>query len=394
MKDLLNKMFSPLFIKRVKKFKNIKRGYYSFLLILFIYLISFLSEFFINSKAIIVKFDNKIFFTLYNDVKLKKDIYSKAVDYRRNYLNIKEYYEQNKNIKPDEEKLNELKLQYEIYNEIKNAYVSYRFLKDVFRNQNRGDYAFLVLYPFGPNENLLDELDSRNPPTKPDLRNIMGTDDRGRDVFARLVYGFRISMSFSLILTFFAYLIGTIYGSTMGYFGGRIDFFGMRFIEIWSSIPFLYMVMIISATLQPNFMLLIIIISLFSWIGMAWYIRAEFLKEKSKEYVQAAISIGVKDNKIIFKHILPNSLTPMVTFLPFTVISGIFSLVSLDFLGFGLPEPTPSWGELLSQGTRNLNYWWLTVSPVSAMFLTLILITFIGEAIREAFDPVEYSRLR
>lgn len=388
MKDFYKKekfyyrILPPLFVKRLQKFKQIKRGYYSFLIILFLYIFSFFSEFFINNRPLLVKFDGKYYFTVYSDVKLKKDIYKKAIEAKEKYFNS----EQNS--------IEALKQNYLIYNEIKESFKSYRLLKTVFQKQKRGDFAILPIYPYGPNENLLDELDNRNPPTKPDRKNILGTDDRGRDVFARMVYGFRISMSFSLILTFFIYLIGISYGAIMGYFGGKIDFFGMRFIEVWSSIPFLYMVMIISAFMTPNFILLIFILSLFSWVGMAWYVRAEVLKEKGKEYVQAAIAIGVSDFKIIFKHILPNSLTPLVTFLPFTIISGIASLVSLDFLGFGLPEPTPSWGEMLNQGTRNLNYWWLTVSPVSAIFITLLLITFIGEAIREAFDPVEYSRLR
>lgn len=382
-----SKILSPLFIKRLKKFKNIKRGYYSFLIIIFLYIFSFFSEFFVNNRPLFVKFDGVFYFTVYNDVKLKRDIYNKALLSRELYLKLK-------NEADSSNKLEKIYEDYESYNEIKDAFKSYRILNTVFKKQKRGDFLFLPIYPYGPNENLLDELGDRNPPTAPDTRNILGTDDRGRDVFARMIYGFRISISFSLILTFFVYFIGILYGAIMGYFGGKIDFLGMRFIEIWSSIPFLYMVMIISAFMMPNFILLIFILSIFSWVGMAWYVRAEVLKEKSKEYVQAAVVIGLSDVKIIFKHILPNSLTPLVTFLPFTVISGIGSLVSLDFLGFGLPEPTPSWGEMLSQGTRNLNYWWLTVSPVSCIFLTLLLITFIGEAIREAFDPVEYSRLR
>jgi microcin C transport system permease protein len=152
--------------------------------------------------------------------------------------------------------------------------------------------------------------------------------------------------------------------------------------------------MVLSSIMIPNFTILIVILSLFGWLSMARYIRAEFLREKSNDYVQAAIAVGVSDRKIILSHILPNSLTPVISFLPFTIISGIAILASLDFLGFGLPEPTPSWGQLLSQGVSNLSSWWLTFSPMAAMFITLMLIAFIGEAVREALDPKIYSRMK
>jgi len=209
-----------------------------------------------------------------------------------------------------------------------------------------------------------------------------------------LVYGFRIYMSFSLLLTLTSYIIGILFGAILGYYGGKVDFLGLRFIEIWASIPFLFTVMVISSIMIPDFTILVVILSLFYWISMARYIRAEFLREKSKDYVQAAMAIGVSDRRIILSHILPNSLTPVISFLPFTIIAGIAVLASLDFLGFGLPEPTPSWGQLLSQGISNLSSWWLTLSPMAAMFLTLILIAFIGEAVREALDPKIYSRMR
>jgi microcin C transport system permease protein len=385
--------FSPLFIKKIRKFKSFKRGYYSLLIIGIAYFLSFFAEFIINGKALLVKFDGKKFVTLYSDVSLKKYIFSKAIEAKENYLRYKNLPGTDTlNLK--DAKLSTLKAEYELYDRIKKDFDNHRVLREIFKEQKRGDWLLLAPYPYGPNENLLDELGDRNPPTGPDRRNFLGTDDRGRDVFARLVYGFRIYMTFSLLLTLASYIIGIFFGAILGYYGGKVDFLGLRFIEIWASIPFLFTVMVISSIMIPNFAILIVILSLFYWISMARYIRAEFLREKSNDYVQAAQAIGVSDRKIILSHILPNSLTPVISFLPFTIISGIAVLASLDFLGFGLPEPTPSWGQLLSQGISNLSSWWLTLSPMVAMFLTLILIAFIGEAIREALDPKIYSRMR
>ena len=200
--------------------------------------------------------------------------------------------------------------------------------------------------------------------------------------------------------------IGVTAGALLGYFGGKLDILGVRLIEIWSSLPFLYTIIIVSSivvpiylpgrnlVLQPSFWLLIFILTAFDWMGITYYVRGEFYREKSKDYVGAAISMGASDRSIIFKHILPNALTPIVSFAPFMVVGNIGALVALDFLGFGLPAPTPSWGELIGQGVENLTKWWLVFFPLAAMFVTLLLIVFIGEAVREAFDPKEYSRLR
>ena len=393
MNKIRKSFFSPLFIKRIKKFRSFKRGYYSLLIIGITYLLSFFAEFIINGQAILVKFDGKKFITLYSAVSLKKDIFAKAIKAKEDYLAYKSSLGID-TLTGKNEKLISLKGKYELYDRIKKDFDNHRALKKIFGRQKRGDWVLLAPYPYGPNENLLDELGDENPPTGPDGKHFLGTDDRGRDVLARLVYGFRIYMTFSLLLTITSYMIGIFFGSLLGYYGGKVDFLGLRFIEIWASIPFLFTVMVISSVMIPNFAILIIILSLFYWISMARYIRAEFLREKSKDYVQAAIAVGVSDKKIILSHILPNSLTPVISFLPFTIISGIAVLASLDFLGFGLPEPTPSWGQLLSQGISNLSSWWLTLSPMAAMFLTLILIAFIGEAVREALDPKVYSRMR
>jgi microcin C transport system permease protein len=221
-----------------------------------------------------------------------------------------------------------------------------------------------------------------------------------------LAYGFNISMTFAILVMVAGYAVGIGVGAALGYFGGRLDIIAQRGIEIWSSLPFLYTIIIISSVivpvyfpgrnqiLQPSLWLLIAILSAFDWMGITYYVRGEFYREKAKDYVGAAIAGGVSETRIMFSHILPNALTPVVSFLPFTIVANISSLVALDFLGFGLPAPTPSWGELIGQGMNNLTKWWIVFYPLGALFLTLLLVVFIGEAVREAFDPKEYSRLR
>jgi microcin C transport system permease protein len=208
------------------------------------------------------------------------------------------------------------------------------------------------------------------------------------------MYGFNTSISFAIDVSAFSYLIGIIIGAILGYYAGKVDIIGQRAIEIWSTLPFFYLIIIISSIVQPNFMILAVILTLFGWMSITYYIRGEFYREKSREYVQAAVSMGAKNRVIIMKHVLPNSLVPIISFLPFAIVANINSLVALDYLGFGLPPPTPSWGELMNQGLSDITKWWLLTTPVAALFLTLLAIVFIGEAIREAFDPKVYSRLR
>ena len=223
----------------------------------------------------------------------------------------------------------------------------------------------------------------------------MGTDNQGRDVLARLIYGFRISITFALIVTVLSYTIGIFMGGILGFYGGKIDLFGLGIIEIYSSIPFLFVLMILGNFIKPNiYILASMMVILSGWVGICWYIRGEFYREKAKDYVSAAISMGQSNIKVMFKHILPNALTPVITFAPFAIIGYISGLVSLDYLGFGLQPPAPSWGELFSQGAANLQYWHLVIFPMVAMGGTLFLITFIGEGVREAFDPKVHSRLR
>jgi len=236
----------------------------------------------------------------------------------------------------------------------------------------------------------------RVPPNAPDSarRHYLGTDSQGRDVASRLLYGFRVSIFFALILTVIGQVIGTFIGSLQGYLGGRFDIVSQRLIEILISIPFLYVVIILAALLTPTFWLLVGIMAIFQWVGITFYMRTEMYREKTKEYCLAAKSYGASHFRIIFRHLLPNCLTPLVTFTPFAVVGAIFALTALDYLGYGLPAPTPSWGQLIDQALlpENRDKLWLTLAPFAAISITLILVVFIGESVREAFDPKRYAK--
>jgi microcin C transport system permease protein len=223
-------------------------------------------------------------------------------------------------------------------------------------------------------------------PAPPSSHNLLGTDDRGRDVFARLVYGFRISVWFAFALTAVGVLIGITTGAVQGYFSGKLDLFMQRVIEVWSSMPELYLLIIFASIFQPSIWLLIVLLSLFGWMGLSDYVRAEFLRGRNMDYVRAARAMGQTDFAIMKRHLLPNSMTPVITFLPFRVSGSILSLTSLDFLGLGVPPSTPSLGELLSQGKENIEAWWLSLSTFIVLVGTLMLLIFIGEALREALD--------
>lgn len=351
-----------LFRKRLRKFRRIKRGYYSFLLVAGAYLFSFLLPLVMSNQPLAIKYNGGYYFPIFRFY--PASTFDQAV-----------YGE------PD-----------------------YRELKRQFQSKGSGNWVLLPPYPYSPNESLLNLAES--PPNRPSREHPFGTDNRGRDVLVRLAYGFNISLSFALLVTIFSEAVGTIAGALLGYFGGKLDIIGQRIIEVWSSLPFLYTIIIISSIivpvylpgrtllLQPSFWLLVVVLALFEWVSITYYIRGEFYREKAKDYVGAAIATGVSEPKIMFRHILPNALTPLVSFAPFVVVANIGSLVALDFLGFGLPAPTPSWGELIGQGMENLTNWWLVVFPLFAMFITLLLVVFVGESVREAFDPKEFSQLQ
>lgn len=224
-------------------------------------------------------------------------------------------------------------------------------------------------------------------PAGPSKENWLGTDDRGRDLLAQLIYGFRVSVLFGLALTFIGVVLGVLAGAVQGFFGGKTDLAMQRFIEIWGAMPELYLLIIFSAVFAPSVSILLVLLSLFGWMGLSDYVRAEFLRNRQLDYVRAARAMGLSNWQIIWRHVLPNSLTPVVTFLPFRMSAAILALTSLDFLGLGVPPGTPSLGELLSQGKNNIDAWWISLSTFAVLVLTLLLLTFTGDALRDALDP-------
>ena len=253
-----------------------------------------------------------------------------------------------------------------------------------------GNWALYTLNPYGPDT--LNYFAKTPNPSGPTRYNWLGTDDRGRDMVAQLLYGFRVSVLFALALTVTGVLLGMVTGAIQGFFGGKTDLAFQRFIEIWGSMPELYLLIIFSAVFAPSLSLLLILLSLFGWMGLSDYVRAEFLRNRQLDYVKAARALGVGNWQIIWRHILPNSLTPVVTFLPFRMSAAILSLTSLDFLGLGVPPGTPSLGELLSQGKNNIDAWWISLSTFAVLVMTLLLLTFMGDALRDALDPRKADR--
>ena len=383
--------------KRIKRFKSMKRGYYSLLILIIFYAISLLGPLWMNNKPLIIKYENKYYSPAIMDF----------IDFIPG-INYPLYEAKNFN-----QKINSIE-------------ADFRLLDKQFENENNGNFVIMPLYPYHPHEDLKDELDEiftdlngdgqynlnepfidengdgnwnpNNPPTLPDGfggRHLLGTDNTGRDVFTRLIDGYRISITFALIVTTLSYIIGIIIGAALGFFAGKIDLFGVRLMEVFSAMPFLFIMMILASFMKPNlFLLASLSVLLKGWIGITYYIRGEFYREKSKDYVSAAVSLGASNWQVMFKHILPNSLTPIITWAPFSIIGDISTLVSLDFLGYGLRPPTSSWGNLLSQAAENLDYWHMLIFPVIVLTVTIYMITFISEAVREAFDPKVYSRLR
>ncbi|WP_339387764.1 ABC transporter permease [Vibrio caribbeanicus] len=224
-------------------------------------------------------------------------------------------------------------------------------------------------------------------PSAPDRTNLLGTDDKGRDVLARVIYGFRISVLFGFILTVISSIIGVFVGATQGYYGGKIDLFGQRFIEVWSGMPTLFLLIILSSFVEPNFWWLLGIMVAFSWMSLVGIVRAEFLRCRNFDYVRAAHAMGVNDRRIMLRHMLPNAMVASLTMMPFILSGSVTTLTSLDFLGFGLPTGSPSLGELLAQGKANLQAPWLGLSAFFVLSIMLTLLVFIGEAVRDAFDP-------
>lgn len=253
-----------------------------------------------------------------------------------------------------------------------------------------GSWAVYAPNPYGPRT--LNYFASKPNPAAPSTENFFGTDDRGRDLLAQLIYGFRVSVLFALALTAIGVVLGVLAGAIQGYFGGKTDLAFQRFIEIWGSMPELYLLIIFSAIFAPSVALLLVLLSLFGWMGLSDYVRAEFLRNRQMDYVRSARALGVSNVQIMWRHILPNSMVPVVTFLPFRMSAAILALTSLDFLGLGVPPGTPSLGELLSQGKANVDAWWISMSTFGVLVLTLLLLTFMGDALRDALDPRKADR--
>jgi microcin C transport system permease protein len=245
-----------------------------------------------------------------------------------------------------------------------------------------------VLYPLNRYHHRTVNYFAKNPaPAPPSADNLLGTDDKGRDLLARLIYGFRISVVFALLVAGLCTLMGVLYGALQGYFAGWTDIAMERVKEVWGSMPQLYMLIIFAALFYPSFSLLVVLLSLFGWLGLASYVRAEFLRNRTLDYVRAARALGQSNRQIIWRHILPNSMTPVVTLVPFEMAAAIGALTSLDFLGLGVPPGTPSLGELLNQAKENLDAWWIAITTFSVLVAMLMLLVMIGDALRDALDP-------
>ena len=253
-----------------------------------------------------------------------------------------------------------------------------------------GNWVIYAPNPYGPKT--LNYFAKEPNPSRPTRDNWLGTDDRGRDLLAQLIYGFRVSVLFALALTFTGVVLGVLSGALQGYFGGKVDLAFQRFMEVWGSMPELYLLIIFSAVFAPSIALLLVLLSLFGWLGLSDYVRAEFLRNRQLDYVRAARAMGLSPWQIIIRHVLPNSMTPVVTFLPFRMSAAILALTSLDFLGLGVPPGTPSLGELLSQGKNNIDAWWISLSTFTVLVTTLLLLTFMGDALRDALDPRKADR--
>ena len=333
---------SPITRRRIIQFKANRRGFWSLWIFLGIFLISLFAEGVANDKPLLVIFEDRLYFPVIETV-LESEYggeFATEAEYRDDY--VRELIE------------------------------------------NKGSIHWpLIRYSYDTiNYNLPSPA-----PSFPTNENWIGTDDQGRDVVARLIYGFRISVIFGLVLTILSSIVGVAAGAIQGYFGGRIDILGQRFIEIWSGLPVLFLLIILSSFVEPNFWWLLLIMLLFSWMGLVGVVRAEFLRGRNLEYVRAARALGMSHIRIMSRHILPNAMVATMTFMPFILSGSITTLTALDFLGFGLPPGSPSLGELLAQGKANLHAPWLGISGFAVISLQLSLLVFIGEGVRDAFDP-------
>ncbi len=385
---------------RLGVFKNDRRAYYSFLILAFLFVISLPAELICNIRPLLIVVEGKPYFPIaltYSEKDFGGTLPSEP-DYKsKNFSNLlsgvaaTSYSGEGTGLGLD---LDDFEDEVSA-SEIKSTPATNNSPRDFWMlwPPVRYDYKYIPTESItgnvvlaAPYKTKTHDGESFHPSSWAD-GHYLGTDDRGRDVLARLIYGFRISMVFGVSLAITGTLIGCLIGGTQGFFGGWVDLGGQRLTEIWGSIPRLYILIILSSFLVPSALLLFLILNLTAWMGIAAYIRAEFLKIRNYEFVKAAKSLGVSDFKIMRRHILPNALTPVVTFFPFEVTAGILALVSLDFLNLGVPSPAPSLGELLAQGKNNLHAVWILLPTFAVLSLAITLLTFVGEGVRNAFDP-------
>ncbi|WP_319498589.1 ABC transporter permease [uncultured Cohaesibacter sp.] len=356
---------SPLNQRRLKNFKANKRGYVSLWLFLILFFVTLFAELIANDKPLLVSYKGEILSPLLTDYpETRFGGFLPTTDYRDPFI---------------QEEIND------------NGWILWAPIRYSYKTVNMD----LPTPAPAPPSWMLDKA-TRCAPFDQGVNdrnctignwNWIGTDDQGRDVLARLIYGFRISVLFGLTLTLFSSVIGVTAGAVQGYFGGLTDLVFQRFIEIWTSVPQLYLLLIIAAIITPSFWILLSILLLFSWVALVGVVRAEFLRARNFEYVSAARALGVSNRTIMLRHLLPNAMVATLTFMPFILNGSITTLTSLDFLGFGLPPGSPSLGELLAQGKKNIEAPWLGITGFLSISIMLSLLIFIGEAVRDAFDP-------
>lgn len=333
---------SPLMQQRLHRFKNNRRAVWSLWIFSIIFLLTLFSELIANHKPLLVHYDGAFYFPVikaYPETQFGGDFQTEA-DYRD------------------------------------------PFVADLINEQG---WMLWPLIPFS--YNTINYNLPSPAPSPPDMTNWLGTDDNGRDVVARILYGFRISCLFGFTLTIISAVIGVAAGAVQGYYGGWLDLMFQRFIEVWGSMPTLFMLIILASVVQPSFWMLMGFLLLFSWMGFVGVVRAEFLRTRNFEYVQAAKALGMSNLRIMFRHVLPNAMVATLTLMPFVLSGSVTTLTSLDFLGFGLPPGSPSLGELLAQGKANIQAPWLGLSAFSVIGALMALLVFIGEGVRDAFDP-------
>lgn len=335
---------SPMNKRRLENFRANKRGFWSLWIFLALFLASLFAEFIANDSPLLVEYKNEIYYPLLTD-------YPETV----------------------------FGGEFESPTDYKDPYV-----QELIEQEGNG---WIIWAPIRYSYNTINYELPAPAPSPPTAENLLGTDDQARDVFARVIYGFRISILFAVVLTLLSSVVGVIAGAVQGFYGGKIDLFFQRFIEIWSGLPVLFLLIILASIVEPNFWWLLGIMLLFSWMSLVDVVRAEFLRGRNLEYVRAARALGLDNNLIMFRHILPNAMVATLTFMPFIFNGSLVTLTALDFLGFGLPPGSPSLGELVAQGKANLHAPWLGITAFVVLSTMLTLLIFIGEAVRDAFDP-------